>query len=112
MTTKLRSYVGQIAAAGLIVLATGSSAWASDKTNNTIIGAGLGAVAGALITDGDPLIMLGGAAAGGLLGNVLTEDRSDRRHRNWDRSRGNHRVERRDVRQRYRHDKRGNRHRH
>lgn len=110
---KLRLYFSQFAAASLVVLAMGSSASASDrKTNNTIIGAGLGAVAGALVTDGDPLITLGGAAAGGLLGNVLTEERSDRRHRNWDRNRGHHRADRRNVRQRSHHDRRGHGHRH
>lgn len=108
---KLRVYLGQFAAASLLVMAMGSSASASDRTNNTIIGAGLGAVAGALVTDGDPLITLGGAAAGGLLGNVLTEERSDRRHRDWNRHRGHHRAERRNVRQRSYHDRRSHGHR-
>jgi len=35
--------------------------------------------AGAVFSGGDPLYALGGAAAGGLLGNVLTEDRDYRR---------------------------------
>jgi hypothetical protein len=109
---KLRVYLGQLALASIIVLAMGSAASASDrKTTNTILGAGLGAVAGAVITDGDPLITLGSAAAGGLLGNVLTDDRSDRRSRNWDRGRGHHRVERREVRQRYRPERRDHRYR-
>lgn len=109
---KLRIYVGQYALAGLIALSMGSSALASDKTNNTIIGAGLGGVAGALITDGDPLITLGAAAAGGLLGNVLTEDRSDRHRRSWDNKRSYRHADRREVRQRSRHTKRDHGHRH
>lgn len=52
------------------------------KTGNTMLGAGLGAATGAVFSGGDPLLTLGGAAAGGILGNVLTEDRSSR---NWDR---------------------------
>src|SRR3546814_13346933 len=51
-----------------------SNAMASDKTTNTLLGAGLGAAAGALLSEGDPLLTLGGAAAGGVLGNILTED--------------------------------------
>lgn len=52
------------------------------KTGNTMLGAGLGAATGAIFSGGDPLLTLGGAAAGGVLGNVLTEDRGSR---NWDR---------------------------
>lgn len=58
------------------------------KTNNTLMGAGLGAATGAVFSGGDPLYAIGGAAAGGLLGNILTEDRSANRSRNWDRDRG------------------------
>lgn len=57
------------------------------KTNNTLMGAGLGAATGAVFSGGDPLYAIGGAAAGGLLGNILTEDRSANRSRNWDRGR-------------------------
>src|SRR3546814_14940946 len=48
------------------------------RANNTMIGAGLGAATGAVISGGDPLYAIGGAAAGGLLGNILTQDRSYR----------------------------------
>lgn len=61
---------------------------ASKKTRNTLIGAGLGAAAGAMLSDGDAWGTIGGAAAGGLIGNVVTKDRHhgrdwDRRDRGW-----------------------------
>ncbi len=72
-STTLR--LARAAGLGVLILAlAGCSAYAS-RRDNTVIGAGLGAVAGAALSDGDPLMMLGGAAAGGLLGNVLTDDR-------------------------------------
>lgn len=86
---KFMTRIAQFAIAGVMALGLGSTAMASDKTTNTLLGAGLGAAAGALLSEGDPLLTLGGAAAGGVLGNVLTEDRrysgrhwrgDDRRH--------------------------------
>lgn len=70
-----------IRALGAIVfsLACISTAHASNKTTNTILGAGLGAAAGAVFSEGDPLYTLGGAAAGGVLGNILTENERDHR---------------------------------
>jgi len=59
----------------MAVALAGPAAAADRKTTNTLLGAGLGAAAGAVLSEGDPMIVLGGAAAGGLLGNVLTEDR-------------------------------------
>lgn len=69
---------------GLLAFALAGCASARDrKTDNTLIGAGLGAAAGAVVSQGDPLYTIGGAAAGGLLGNILTEEpRSKRRHYN------------------------------
>ncbi|WP_202411826.1 hypothetical protein [Paracandidimonas lactea] len=55
------------------------------RNNNAVLGAGIGAAAGAVASDGDPVYILGGAAAGGLLGTILTEDR--RYYRGWDRDR-------------------------
>src|SRR3546814_2212414 len=73
-----------------LALAISTTALADDQTRNTIIGAGLGGVAGALLSDGDPLLTVGGMAAGGLLGNVITDDddRGRRHHWNRDRDRG------------------------
>ena len=76
---KTRLTLARVAAAALISIGLSAPVAASDKTANTLIGAGLGAVAGSVLSDGDMLVTLGGAAAGGVLGNVLTEDRDYRR---------------------------------
>ncbi|MCC2595733.1 hypothetical protein LKR43_05215 [Pusillimonas sp. MFBS29] len=78
---KLSRHIARVALAGLISLATVGTASADDKTTNTILGAGLGAAAGAVLSEGDVMMTLGGAAAGGVLGNILTEDR--KYHRHW-----------------------------
>lgn len=81
-----RQVLARFTLCSLVALAVSTSALAADrKTTNTILGAGLGAAAGAVLSEGDPMLTLGGAAAGGILGNVLTEDRkhhnrSYRRH--------------------------------
>lgn len=68
---------------GTLVLALAGCATHDRKQNNTLLGAGLGAATGAVLTEGNPLFTLGGAAAGGLLGNVLTsDDRSHNRYKN------------------------------
>lgn len=79
----LRYVLTRFAVSGLAALAVSTTAVADDKTTNTLLGAGLGAAAGAVLSEGDPMLTLGGAAAGGVLGNILTEDkkRYDRSHR-------------------------------
>lgn len=42
---------------------------------NTALGAGVGALGGALISGGDAWTTIGGAVAGGVIGNVMTDDR-------------------------------------
>lgn len=75
--------------AGVAALALAGCASHYDrKTNNAMIGAGLGAAAGAVVSQGDPVYAIGGAAAGGLLGHILTDD--DRRSRGWDRGGRSH----------------------
>lgn len=79
----------QAVLAGVLALGFSMTAQADKQTRNTVIGAGLGGVAGALLSEGDPWATLGGAAAGGVLGHVITDDndRGRRRH-DWDRDRG------------------------
>ena len=76
-----------------LMLAVGmsSTALADRQGTNTAIGAGLGGVAGAALS-GDPWVTLGSAAAGGVLGYVITGDDRDRRSDKWDRDdrRGKH----------------------
>ncbi len=67
--------LAKFAVVSAMAMGFASTVMASDKTTNTLLGAGLGAAAGALLSEGDPLLTLGTAAAGGVLGNVLTEDR-------------------------------------
>ncbi len=85
---------------GILALAVaGPAAAARHKERNTLIGVGVGALAGSLLSNGDPWATVGGAVAGGVIGNVTTHDRRrddyrrdryyDRRgprrhHRDWD----------------------------
>jgi osmotically inducible lipoprotein OsmB len=41
------------------------------RERDTVIGAGIGAAAGAAVTRGDPLGTIGGAAVGGVIGNQV-----------------------------------------
>jgi len=102
---KLSHNFARMALAGILAFAVAGCASARDRrADNTLIGAGLGAAAGAVLSEGDPLYAIGGAAAGGLLGNLLTEDRSYRSH-GW--NRGHHYQPRpRYIEKRYYHPKR------
>ncbi len=97
----LQRNCARIATIGLLAFALAGCATHDRKSNNTLLGAGLGAATGAVFSGGDPLYTVGGAAAGGLLGNILTEDRSYRRSNNWDRN-----DRRRSSHKRNRHDRR------
>ncbi|MBV8045639.1 MAG: glycine zipper 2TM domain-containing protein [Paludibacterium sp.] len=55
----------------LTATATGCASM-THKQRNTAIGAGAGAIAGSILTDGDPLAVVGGAAVGGLIGYKTT----------------------------------------
>lgn len=85
---KLHRNFARIATVGLLAFTLAGCATHYDrKTSNTLLGAGLGGATGAVLSGGDPLTTLGGAAAGGILGNVLTPEREYRRSRDWDRGR-------------------------
>jgi osmotically inducible lipoprotein OsmB len=66
---------------GIIVLTTGLSACAGmDNTDRgTLIGVGAGAAAGSVITGGNPVGIIGGAAVGGIIGHEVGERRDERR---------------------------------
>jgi osmotically inducible lipoprotein OsmB len=53
------------------VLGLTACAGMSRQDTNTAIGAGAGAVAGAVLTGGSPVGTVGGAAVGGLIGNQI-----------------------------------------
>lgn len=91
--------IAKLAIVGFTALVLAGCATHYDrKSNNTMIGAGLGAATGAVVSGGDPWYALGGAAAGGLLGNILTSD-DDRRSRQWNNDRrSRHHTNHRDHR--------------
>lgn len=51
----------------------------SQRDRNTVIGASIGAAAGSLLTNGDAVGTVGGAAVGGVIGNQI-ETRRDRHY--------------------------------
>ena len=68
---------------GIIVIATGLSACAgmSHTEKGTRVGAGTGAVAGSIISGGNPIGVVGGAVAGGIIGHEIGEDKDRGRRR-------------------------------
>ncbi len=74
MAQRSRYPVAKAASSLVIAVAlTACSGMSSRETTNTAIGAGAGALGGALLSDGDGWATLGGAVAGGVIGNVLTD---------------------------------------
>jgi len=47
----------------------------STRNKDTVIGAGLGAAGGAILTDGSAMGTLGGAAVGGVVGNQVGKNK-------------------------------------
>lgn len=108
----LTKRIAKLAAVGLVVVGmAGCASHYDSKANNTMLGAGLGAATGAVVSQGDPWLTLGGAAAGGVLGNILTDDRDDRRSRGWNRNNDRKSYQARDRNHRHAHHKRDRRHR-
>lgn len=99
--------LARIVMIGVTAFAIAGCATHSRKHNNTLIGAGLGAATGAVLTQGDPLYTLGGAAAGGVLGNILTEEKRSYRSRS---DRGRSHAARGKGRNGWQHKNRGHRH--
>jgi osmotically inducible lipoprotein OsmB len=62
-----------VVSAALIVTALGVTGCAgmSNQDKNTAVGAGVGAVAGSVLTGGSPVGAIGGAAVGGVIGNQV-----------------------------------------
>ena len=58
-------------AAITMVLSLGACANMSKQNQNTAVGAGVGAVAGAVLTGGSAVGTVGGAAVGGVIGNQV-----------------------------------------
>ncbi|OZI67176.1 glycine zipper 2TM domain-containing protein [Bordetella genomosp. 11] len=67
-------HLSKLCAISLLALsATGCSTWDSmnHRQKATVTGAGIGGVAGAVITNGGVLGTVGGAAIGGVIGNQV-----------------------------------------
>ena len=72
MKTMHRFTLGTVAAATLLGLAACAGMSTQDK--NTAIGAGVGAVGGAVLTGGSAVGTVGGAAVGGVIGHEVSKD--------------------------------------
>ena len=60
-----------IATAAVVLLAASGCSNMSKRDENTAIGAGVGGVAGAVLTGGSTIGTVGGAAVGGIIGNQV-----------------------------------------
>ncbi|ENO76709.1 osmotically inducible lipoprotein B [Thauera sp. 28] len=61
----------------ITIAATGCATWdgMSSREKSAVIGAGVGGVAGAVVTDGGILGTVGGAAIGGVIGDQVGKQR-------------------------------------
>ena len=73
MKTMQRFTVSTVAVA--LLLGVGGCSGMSTRDRDTAIGAGIGGVAGAVLTDGSAVGTIGGAAVGGLIGNQIGKDK-------------------------------------
>jgi osmotically inducible lipoprotein OsmB len=70
--------IKKIAVNSIVVIALlglGACSSMSNRDKNTAIGAGVGAVGGAVLTGGSALGTVGGAAVGGVIGNQIGKDK-------------------------------------
>jgi osmotically inducible lipoprotein OsmB len=61
------------AAAAAMLLGLGGCAGMSAQDKNTAVGAGVGAVGGAVLTGGSAIGTVGGAAVGGVIGHEINK---------------------------------------
>ena len=59
----------RVLAAAALAIGLGGCADMSARDKNTALGAGIGGVTGAILTNGNPIGAVGGAALGGYIGN-------------------------------------------
>ncbi len=72
MKTLINRYeIGIVAAA--LVLGLGACSGMSRQDQNTAVGAGVGAVGGAILTGGSAIGTVGGAAVGGVIGHEVSK---------------------------------------
>ncbi len=58
-----------------VILAAGGCSSMSERDKSTAVGAGVGAVGGAVLTGGSAVGTVGGAAVGGVIGNQVGKDK-------------------------------------
>jgi len=68
---KTMKSIATSAATVVVVLGLGACSGMSARDESTAIGAGIGAVGGAVLTGGSAVGTIGGAAVGGLIGNQI-----------------------------------------
>ncbi len=68
---KTKNNLGTTIVAAALILGLSGCTSMSSRDKNTAIGAGIGAVAGAVLTGGSALGTVGGAAVGGVIGNQI-----------------------------------------
>ena len=73
MRTILRLTLGALAAA--TVFGVAGCAGMSTQDQNTAVGAGVGAVGGAVLTGGSAVGTVGGAVVGGVIGHEVSKDK-------------------------------------
>ena len=73
MKTLHRSLMATLTFVG--ALALGACGSMSERDKSTAVGAGVGAVGGAVLTGGSALGTVGGAAVGGVIGNQVGKDK-------------------------------------
>jgi osmotically inducible lipoprotein OsmB len=73
MKTMQRFAVSTVAVA--VLLGLGGCGGMSHRDKSTAVGAGVGGVAGAVLTDGSAVGTIGGAAVGGVIGNQIGKDK-------------------------------------
>jgi osmotically inducible lipoprotein OsmB len=70
---KTRQSFALSAVAATMLLGLGGCAGMSAQDKNTAVGAGVGAVGGAVLTDGSAIGTVGGAAVGGIIGHEINK---------------------------------------
>lgn len=72
-----------------VLIGLGGCSGMSRQDQNTAVGAGVGGVAGAVLTDGSAIGTVGGAVVGGIIGHEIDSDNNnDRDRRDGDRRDG------------------------
>jgi osmotically inducible lipoprotein OsmB len=69
--TRQRPVICMTAVAVALVLGLGACSGMSQRDQNTAVGAGIGGVAGAVLTGGSAVGTVGGAVVGGVIGNQV-----------------------------------------